>query len=164
MERRAFLLSAGSVAAGAATAGCGVPLVGGSASVDAVVTAKSVTGTKGDASHGIVLAHRDALSVDDEDYAGAFDDWRDVTVDDDLRERLTFEYRDLRYNFHLRRSGGDGRSTETGGDARDDGSETLAYRASRADFNAAQVTDAVTARVDDGDVPRVESLSVSGDE
>jgi len=178
MNRRTLLLSAGGLAATGGVAATGALaageslLGGGPTTTDAVVEAKSITGRRADTRSGLLLAHRGTLSVESEVLAGEFETWRDVTVDDDLHDRLWFDYLDLQFNLHLRTSERhhDGRTSErrngdsdsaSEGSNESDGPTVTAYEASRADFNAAQVDDRVSARLADDRVPRVASLSVA---
>jgi len=174
MNRRTLLLSAAGLAATGGVAATGALaadeslLGGGSTTIDAVVEAKSITGRRADTRSGLILAHRGTLSAESEVLAGEFETWRDVTVDDDLHDRLRFDYLALQFTLHLRtseRRRGD-RPTErqddgSAGAAR--GSTVTAYEADRGDFNAAQVGDRVSVRLADGRVPRVATLSVAGD-
>jgi len=180
MNRRTLLLSAGGLAAtGGVTAtgalAAGESLFGGGpTTTDAVVEAKSITGRRADTRSGLLLAHRGTLSVDSEALTGEFESWRDVTVGDDLHDRLRFDYLDIQFNLHLRtaerrrdvgtseRRRGDSDSASEDSNASEAATVT-AYEASRADFNAAQVGDRVSARLTDDRVPRVASLSVIDD-
>jgi hypothetical protein len=177
MNRRTLLLSAGGLAATGGVAATGALaageslLGGGPTTTDAVVEAKSITGRRADTRSGLLLAHRGTLSVDSEALTGEFESWRDVTVGDDLHDRLRFDYLDIQFNLHLRtaeRGRGDSTGTAEGPNASEGSNASgsapvTAYEASRADFNAAQVGGRASARLTDDRVPRVASLSVIDD-
>lgn len=156
MDRRSVLAGIG-VVGGAVGIGAALqPALGSPSTIDGTVEAKSITGKQSDTSYGILLAHEGHLGVEDETYEDDFETWRRVVVDDDLEQRLRFDYRTLQYNVHVRH---DSSSPQFDADV----GESLAYRATREQFNAAGIGDEISFSIADGRAPEIEELTDTPD-
>jgi len=152
MNRRSFLGAVGGVGGVLGAAAIQSPALGARSTIEGSVEAKSVTGTKADTSAGILLAQEGDLSVEDPSYDDAVETWEHVAVDDDLAQRLRFDYLTIRYNVHVSHESPNDRFDVATG-------ESLAYRADREQFNAVDVGDDVAFRQAGGDVPAISAFA-----
>lgn len=151
MERRRLLQAGGVVGGTICIGGIFGTVFGGSTTVEGTVEAKSLTGMQGETSHGIVLAQRGDLSVEDDAYEDAFASWEAVVVDSELERELEFEYRTLQYNVHVTHTADNERQDVAAG-------ESLAYRVSRDQFNAIGIGDDLTFQTAGSEIPRIETV------
>lgn len=115
--------------------------------VEGTVSHKSVTGTKGDTVYGIILnrpiSDGSWIVVKDEDYRKYFSG-RHAVINETVEERITREYRDLKYQVNVNVSPEEG---------------TQGYRTSREIFNQIKVGEKVRMEVTRfSDIPSVVSV------
>lgn len=111
------------------------------AGVDGVVESKVVLGRRDGEVCGVVLAHEDACNVGDRAFADAFDGrHRPITVGESVASRLDDAYDDVTFELHLTLTTAD----ELNGL---DAGRTVAYRATREQFDATATGDRVRAIV-----------------
>ena len=110
--------------------------------VEGVVDHKAVTGEKDGTSYSVLLNTPEGIIVKDEDYALFFSEKdRNAFVNKTLEDSMKTEYLEINYLVSIRVS-----SRDPINDLEEN--QTLAYFASREDFNAMKIGDKVTYEVE----------------